>query len=155
MIISDKMIDQELQVLVETISTHEFNRTFKHQARFNTRLRTTGGRYLLQSHDIEINPLMLTEFDKDNLMGVIRHELVHYHLHLNGLPHQHRDTAFKQLLSEVSGARYAPVTSKRRVNYIYECPNGHRMERQRRVNTKRYVCGRCREGLHEVALVKE
>lgn len=149
------MTDQELQTLVETISTDEFKRPFKHQARFNTRLRTTGGRYLLRSHDIEINPLMLTEFDQENLIGVIRHELVHYHLHVNGLPHQHRDAAFKQLLAEVGGARYAPVTSKRQVNYIYECPNGHRMERQRQVNTKRYVCGKCRGRLHEVMLVKE
>lgn len=142
-------------MLVARISQDEFARPFKHVARFNKRLRTTGGRYLLRSHDIEINPLMLSEFDQENLIGVIRHELVHYHLHVNGQPHQHKDKAFKELLAQVNGARYAPTTSKRIVNYIYECDNGHRMERQRRVNTRKYVCGKCRGRLHEVVLVKE
>lgn len=149
------MTSEELQVLVEHISTDEFQRDFKHEARFNSRLRTTGGRYLLRTHDIEINPLMLSEFDEENLIGVIRHELVHYHLHVNGLPHQHKDKAFKELLVQVGGSRYAPVTSKRIVNYIYECDNGHRMERQRKINTGKYVCGKCRGRLHEVVLVKE
>jgi SprT-like protein len=149
------MTPTELQRLVERISADEFNQPFKHVARFNTRLRTTGGRYLLRTHDIEINPWMLTEFDETNLIGVIRHELVHYHLHVNGLPYQHKDQAFKTLLAQVEGARYAPTTSKRRVNHTYECPNGHRMERQRRVNIHKYVCGKCKGRLREVALVKE
>lgn len=148
------MTPSELQRLVERISRDEFHRDFKHTARFNRRLRTTGGRYLLRTHDIEINPLMLSEFDVENLVGVIRHELVHYHLHVNGQPHQHKDQAFKQLLAEVGGARYAPVTSKRQVNYIYECANGHRMERQRQVDVRKYVCGKCKSRIHEIKLAK-
>lgn len=152
---SNNMTDQALQILVEQISRDEFSREFTHVARFNTRLRTTGGRYLLRTHDIEINPLMLSEFDQENLIDVIRHELVHYHLHMNGKPHQHKDRAFKALLAQVGGSRYAPTTSKRIVNYIYECENGHRIERQRKINTGKYVCGKCRGRLYEVVLVKE
>ena len=50
------MNDQALQGLVEKISSEDFGRKFKHRAFFNGRLRTTGGRYRLQDHDIEINP---------------------------------------------------------------------------------------------------
>jgi len=149
------MTQTELQDLVERISKEYFTRSFKHEARFNSRLRTTGGRYLLATHDIEINPLMLTEFDEENMIGVIKHELVHYHLHVSGLPYQHKDVQFKQLLKEVGGSRYAPTTSKKQANYIYECENGHQLMRQRRVDTKKYVCGRCRTKLHEVSLVKK
>lgn len=55
------MNDQALQGLVEKISSEDFGRKFKHRAFFNGRLRTTGGRYRLKDHDIEINPKMLTE----------------------------------------------------------------------------------------------
>ena len=49
------MNDQELQNLVEEISWEFFNKPFHHQAIFNSRLKTTGGRYLLDSHNIEMN----------------------------------------------------------------------------------------------------
>ena len=49
------MNDQELQSIVEEISKGFFNKDFIHQALFNPRLITTGGRYLLYSHNIEVN----------------------------------------------------------------------------------------------------
>lgn len=45
----DFMNEQELQKLVESISLKYFNKAFKHQAIFNTRLKTTGGRYHLKT----------------------------------------------------------------------------------------------------------
>lgn len=50
------MNNDKLQRMVENLSEEKFGRTFRHCAYFNKRLRTTGGRYLLKSHDIEINP---------------------------------------------------------------------------------------------------
>jgi predicted SprT family Zn-dependent metalloprotease len=41
----------QLQRMVENLSEEKFGRTFRHCAYFNKRLRTTGGRYLLKSHD--------------------------------------------------------------------------------------------------------
>ena len=64
------MNDQALQGLVEKISSEDFGRKFKHRAFFNGRLRTTGGRYRLQDHDIEINPKMLTEHGSNVLIGI-------------------------------------------------------------------------------------
>ena len=103
------MTDLELQQLVATISMRDFHRPFQHRAYFNARLRTTGGRYQLASLDIDINPKMLTDFDEATLIGVIKHELCHYHLHLTKRGYRHRDADFKRLLAQVDGSRYAPA----------------------------------------------
>lgn len=133
-----------LQQLVERVSQTVFGQPFLHEARFNGRLRTTGGRYLLRSHDLEFNPRFVD--DETILLGIIKHELVHYHLHLQGKGYQHRDTDFKQLLAQVGGLRYAPrqdTVSKR--YWVYACANEHRIYRQRRLQTQKYVCAKCQQ----------
>ncbi|MEM5846413.1 SprT-like domain-containing protein, partial [Pediococcus pentosaceus] len=72
------MTDLELTQLTRRLAKQFFNQTYPYEARFNRRLRTTGGRYFLRDHHIEINPLMLSEFDEETLVGVIKHELIHY-----------------------------------------------------------------------------
>lgn len=151
------MTDSELQQLVMTISQQDFHRPFRHRAYFNARLRTTGGRYQLASHDIDINPKMLTDFGEATLIGVIKHELCHYHLHLSHRGYQHRDLAFKQLLAQVGGSRYAPAPKHPKVQpyrYLYKCQDcGQTYPRKRRMNTDRYRCGRCRGPLEFVEKV--
>ncbi|WP_405076505.1 SprT family protein [Ligilactobacillus acidipiscis] len=149
------MTNDDLQNLVEKLSNDFFGRPFLHRAFFNKRLRTTGGRYQLATHDIEINPKMLTEHGKQTLVGVIKHELCHYHLHLVHAGYRHCDNDFKRLLQEVGGSRYAPrskqaVRQKRK--YLYQCVScGQTYPRVRRVNTDRYVCSRCHGHLQLVA----
>ena len=58
--------------------------TILHIAEFNRRLSTTGGRYRLSDHSIEINPLVFGSAWNEELVGVIKHELCHYHLHIEG-----------------------------------------------------------------------
>ncbi|WP_412988758.1 SprT family protein [Pediococcus siamensis] len=141
------MTNQELQKLVESISETDFHREFKHQAFFNSRLRTTGGRYQLQTHNIDINPLMLTQHDLPTLVGIIKHELCHYHLHLTHQGYQHRDRAFKQLLAQVGGSRFAPAgpqIRKTKAILLYQCQScGLRYQRQRHINLTKYRCGKC------------
>lgn len=137
------MTEQQLQALVEELSLRYFKRPFIHRAYFNRRLKTTGGRYLLMSHDIEINEKMLTEHGKATLIGTIKHELCHYHLHLTGQGYRHRDQDFKQLLHQVGGLRYAPASSKN-YRYTYCCQKcGQSYLRQRQIDIKRFVCSRC------------
>jgi SprT-like protein len=141
--------NDELQQLVEKISITYFKKEFKHEARYNSRLRTTGGRYLLRSHDIEINPKQYEAFGQEELISIIKHELCHYHLHLEGRGHQHRDKDFKDLLKVVGGSRYCqsiPGTRKIvRVKYQYRCKScGLIYNRKRRVDTNKYVCGKCK-----------
>ena len=64
---------QDLQALVETLSLNLFNKRFKHNASMNSRLRTTGGRYLLGSHHLEFNPSVFQRYGIEALKGVIIH----------------------------------------------------------------------------------
>ncbi len=79
------MTDQELQQLIERISNESFQVPFRHTASFNSRLRSTGGRYMLETHNIEINPHIATDYPPEILVGVIKHELCHYQLRTRGM----------------------------------------------------------------------
>ncbi|MED1472584.1 SprT family protein [Bacillus salipaludis] len=147
----------ELQRLVERISIEAFDKPFLHQAAFNSRLRSTGGRYLLGTHNIEINKKYLEQFGESELIGIIKHELCHYHLHLEGKGYQHRDPEFKLLLKKVGAPRFCtPLkekASKRTLKKIllYECTNCRlRYQRKRSIDTSRYVCGKCRGRLKKI-----
>ncbi|MGY3724299.1 SprT-like protein [Granulicatella balaenopterae] len=138
--------DQALQDLVESISMRYFRRKFKHKAFYNPRLKTTGGRYHLRSGDIDINPLVEEMHGREELVGVIKHELCHYHLHQQGMPYQHRDQEFKLLLRQVGGSRYVKdMRTNKEYRLLYQCVECQtEYFRQRKLNTKRYACGKCR-----------
>ena len=137
------MNEHELQQLTQEISRNSFHREFTHKITYNRRLRSSGGRYLLKSGKIEINPLVEQELGLEALIGVIKHELCHYHLHQTGGGYRHRDADFKRLLHQVGGSRF--VERMKEPNFIYKCTAcHHRYPRMRKMNTNRYVCGKCR-----------
>ena len=137
------MNEHELQNLTEEISRTSFHREFTHKITYNRRLRSSGGRYLLKTGNIEINPLVEQNLGLEALIGVIKHELCHYHLHQTGGGYRHRDADFKRLLHQVGGSRF--VERMKEPNFIYECTAcHHRYPRMRKMNTNRYVCGKCR-----------
>ena len=137
------MNEQELQQLTMEISRTSFHREFTHKITYNKRLRSSGGRYLLKTGNIEINPLVEQELGLEALIGVIKHELCHYHLHQTGGGYRHRDADFKRLLHQVGGSRF--VERMKEPTFLYECVNcHHRYPRMRKINTNRYVCGKCR-----------
>ena len=136
------MNEHELQQLTQEISRTSFHREFTHKITYNKRLRSSGGRYLLKTGNIEINPLVEQELGLEALIGVIKHELCHYHLHQTGGGYRHRDADFKRLLHQVGGSRF--VERMKEPNFIYECTAcHHRYPRMRKMNTNRYVCGKC------------
>ncbi|ULG71648.1 SprT family protein [Macrococcus brunensis] len=145
------MTDHELQKLVMTVSQEVFHEPFKHEALFNRRLRTTGGRYMLLSHNIEINPRQLAVHGEEAVIAIIKHELCHYHLHLEGKGYRHRDQDFKKLCQETGAPRYcAPVTKEQYL--IYRCSQcGIHYQRKRRINIDRYRCGKCHGKLELVS----
>jgi len=137
------MNEHELQQLTMEISRTSFHREFTHKITYNRRLRSSGGRYLLKTGNIEINPLIEQELGLEALVGVIKHELCHYHLHQTGGGYRHRDADFKRLLHQVGGSRF--VERMKEPNFLYECTAcHHRYPRMRKMNTNRYVCGKCR-----------
>jgi SprT-like protein len=144
-----KMKQSDLQRLVERVSLQFFKKPFKHTATFNPRLRTTGGRYILQTHNIELNKKYYEAFGEEELIAIIKHELCHYHLHLEGKGYRHRDQDFRDLLRQVQAPRYCrplPQQAQQRIKkiYVYVCSKcGLKYRRKKRVNTDKYVCGQC------------
>ncbi|MCV6650066.1 SprT family protein [Enterococcus faecium] len=139
------MTQEELQQLVEEISLKSFQLPFKHQAMFNPRLRTTGGRYHLNDHHLDFNAKLFEESDEETIAGIIKHELCHYHLHLAGRGYQHKDMDFKYLLKKIGGLRYAPALTKKQIKMeYYRCQDcSATICRKRRIDVRKYRCGRC------------
>lgn len=142
------MQQEELQKWVEAVSENDFGKPFRHQASFNLRLRTTGGRYLLRTHNLEFNPKQLEVFGSIEFEKIIKHELCHYHLHLEGKGYRHQDPDFKNLLSLVGGSRYCQLIPGARrqsaMRYTYMCKKCQAQYiRKRKIDLKRYRCGRC------------
>lgn len=134
---------------VRQVSQEDFGREFRHTAHWNKRLRTTGGRFFPGDGHLDFNPKIYEYFGLEVFRKIVRHELCHYHLYYEGKGYQHKDADFKQLLKAVDGLRYAPSLPqkpKKSLNFLlYRCQHcGQDYIRKRRVDTKRYRCGRCR-----------
>jgi len=140
------MNNDELQNLTETISKQYFNKIFEHEAYFNNRLRMTGGRYILKTHNIELNPMQYKHYGLKALKDIIKHELCHYHLHLSGKGYQHKDNDFKELSAKVGAPRFCSAIKsyQERANYEYQCKRcGVTYLRIKRVNISIMRCGKC------------
>ena len=130
---------------VQEVSREDFGRPFRHEARWNSRLRTTGGRFFPKDGHLDFNPKMLEAHGLDLFRKIVRHELCHYHLFFEKKGYRHGDRDFKQLLQEVGGLRFAPqVEEKVQSFHHYSCQScGQLYQRRRRINTQKYRCGRC------------
>lgn len=146
--------DKELYHFVNDVSLNWFNKPFFHKVKFNHRLRTTGGRYIPAKKMIELNPKYLEEAGEQAFIGIIKHELCHYHLHIEGKGYKHSDRDFKELMSATNSPRFCqPLPSQREYKYIYACKTCHQtFKRQRKMSTNKYRCGKCKG---RIALVME
>jgi SprT-like protein len=142
------MNNTDLLKLTNELSLHYFHKPFHDKVAFNNRLRTTGGRYIPSKRTIEINPKFLREIGEEEMIGIIKHELCHYHLHIEGRGYHHRDQDFKELLRKTNSPRHCnplPSVKKAKINHVYKCANcDMTYNRIRRINTARYRCGKCR-----------
>lgn len=132
--------------LVNELSITYFEKPFKHKVYFNHRLRTTGGRYIPRKKVIELNPKYEMEMGRDELIGIIKHELCHYHLHIEGKGYKHGDVDFKRLLKKTGSPRHCkPLPSQaNRYKHTYKCTDCAQLyKRVRQINLKRYRCGKC------------
>ncbi len=144
------MENKALQSLVQRISLEYFNKPFLHQAVFNNRLRTTGGRYMLQNHNIEISMKQFEAYGEEAIIDIIKHELVPYHLHIEGKGYKHRDRDFKQLAQQVGAPRFCNPLPDVHFKYLYtykSCNN--EFPRKRRMSIHKYRC-KCGGHLKEI-----
>ncbi|WP_163540014.1 SprT family protein [Gracilibacillus sp. YIM 98692] len=149
----EKMNQEELKKLVNRLSEEYFDKPFIDDVSFNFRLRTTGGRYIPSKRKIELNPKYVEELGREEFIGIIKHELCHYHLHIEGKGYQHRDKEFKQLLKKTGSPRHcSPLPSmKKKYKYYYRCKHCYTVyKRVRQMNLRRYRCGKCHGKLENV-----
>ena len=130
---------------VQEVSREDFGRPFRHEARWNPRLRTTGGRFFPKDGHLDFNPKMVEAHGLALFRKIVRHELCHYHLFFEKKGYRHGDRDFKNLLQEVGGLRFAPQIEERVQSFHhYSCQScGQLYQRRRRINTQKYRCGRC------------
>lgn len=129
---------------VQEVSLEDFGRPFLHQAIWNPRLRSTGGRFFPKDGHLDFNPRILERFGWEIFRKIVRHELCHYHLYYMKKGYRHQDQDFRALLKKVDGLRYAPSVDKG--NYkIYICTScGQEFRRKQQIDLQKYRCGRCR-----------
>ncbi|MCZ0702673.1 SprT-like protein [Natronobacillus azotifigens] len=140
------MNQTDLEQVVNELSTTFFGKPYDDKVVFNNRLRTTGGRYIPSRRTIEINPKYLAEVGFEEMCGIIKHELCHYHLHIEGKGYKHADASFKALLKETGSPRHCqPLPSEaRKKYYTYICKVcGHNYSRKRQIDLQKYRCGKC------------
>lgn len=138
-----------LTAYVRSVSLEDFGLPFCHQAVWNGRLRSTGGRFFAKDGHLDFNPHLYEVVSLDIFRKIVRHELCHYHLYFQGKGYRHRDKDFKELLAKVDGLRYAPRLSQSK-RYYYTCQSCQAVYgRRRRVDVKKYRCGVCRGILRE------
>lgn len=136
------MNNLDLVTFINKISLHYFGLPFKHNACWNSRLQTTGGRFFPKDCHLDFNPKMMKTPDFEK---IVLHELCHYHLYLQNKGYKHRDLEFKQLLAQVGGLRYAPQLETKNFRLLYLCDTcGKCYLRQRKINTRKYRCGQCK-----------
>ena len=143
----DPINKRALYELVNHLSITFFEKPFMHEVKFNHRLRSTGGRYLPIQKVIELNPKYVTEMDEQEFIGIIKHELCHYHLHIEGKGFGHGDQAFKTLLQKTGSPRHCkpPPSTLEKYKYRYICKKCQiTYKRMRKVNTEKYRCGKCK-----------
>lgn len=134
---------------VKKVSQEDFQKNFKHTATWNKRLRTTGGRFHPNSGNLDFNPKVYEALGLEVFRKIVRHELCHYHLYFEKKGYRHQDRDFKQLLKAVNGLRFVPKINDEVYPYHYQCQAcGQDYFRKRKMNLKRYVCGRCHSQLY-------
>ncbi len=135
---------------VQEVSREDFGRPFRHEARWNSRLRTTGGRFFPKDGHLDFNPKMLEAHGLALFRKIVRHELCHYHLFFEKKGYRHGDKDFQKLLQEVGGLRFAPQIEERVQSFHhYSCQScGQLYQRRRRINIQKYRCGRCQGQLN-------
>ena len=131
---------------VRQVSLEDFGKPFNHEVQWNSRLRSTGGRFFPKDGHLDFNPKVYQELGLDVFRKIVRHELCHYHLYYEGKGYKHKDLAFKELLKEIDGLRFVPplpnVSQKSTLVYICQaCSQTY--QRKRRIDTRRYRCGLC------------
>ena len=132
--------NDDLMRITQGLSQSLFGRTFKGEVCWNSRLRTSAGRYSRRHSRIDINPKYIEHYGEDSLTDTLKHELIHYHF-----PSAGHGPTFAREAQRIQCSRFCRPLPGRKVRYLYQCQGcGLKFPRQRRIDVKKYRCGICK-----------
>lgn len=115
--------EDELTLFAIDFLDEYFNLPLQIPIKRNNRLRSTLGRYVMNAQGkparIELSGNLLTYGKKETIIGVLKHECIHYAYHVQGKNMQDGNPEFELALKQHN----APSTETLKVGkyYIYEC----------------------------------
>lgn len=124
----------------------------------NGRLSKALGRHVYFRHaketvQIELSKDLIRYYDDETVIDVLKHELVHHALLVDGLPHRDGEYYFEKTLKELGVSRTNHYSHKGK-SHIYECTGCQNTFKEvRKFNTARYRCSRCQSQLMYVKQV--
>lgn len=120
----------------------------------NPRLTRALGRYVSRGSEplsVELSKQLLENHSKAEVYDVLNHELVHYSLHMLGLPNDDRDRAFINACNRLGVSLTNSI--KTQTVRLYQCDcRVHRS--QKRVMVSRVRCKHCNSRLHFIGTEK-
>jgi SprT-like protein len=132
--------EMDLQSLAESLSIELFSRPYLGAVRLNPRLRTSAGRFLGAGKIIEINPAYIDAHKQKGLIDTLKHELIHYHF-----PQAGHGPVFRREAERIGCSRFCLPLAGSVPTRRYVCEScGHIYLRRRRIDIKRYLCGKCK-----------
>lgn len=123
--------DQLRDIFEEINSLHFGGKLALPILRWNSRLRTSAGRFMPGGRSffsarppaIEVASYLLEELESEALVrDTIGHEMIHYWLWVSRRPYGHTPEFFEKMRS-MGVSRYNPVPRRRKVKYLYVCPS--------------------------------
>lgn len=133
------LCESELLALTTRLSLTWWQRPFTGTVCWNSRLRTSAGRFSHRTQTIELNLRHASHFGHGSLEETIKHELIHYHF-----PGAGHGPIFRQEAARIGCARFCqPIPRPVRV-HTYQCQQcGATFQRRRSFNTRKFRCARC------------
>lgn len=124
-----------------------FNIELSIPIRLNGRLKRNLGRYLCLSDGtplrIEIAKDHIKYYTQKEVVDTLKHECVHYALHMLGLPFGDGDDYFEDTLKRL-GVCSTGTMKHKGLTHVYNCDCKEEHLSITRFNVNRYRCGNCR-----------
>lgn len=117
------MTERELTEIAKQFLQSNYGLTLEIPIHRNNRLRTTLGRYIVSHQNeplrIEIAGNTLTYGTKSAIIGILKHECIHYALHMKGLNYRDGNPQFEAELQKHG----APRTNTQMIGkyYVFQC----------------------------------
>lgn len=122
-----------------------YNVELTHDIIINGRLSRAMGRVITGYYgikSIELSDKIIIDYrlsgDSTNMIGVLKHELIHYALYKLNLPYMDKNKYFKDECIKHNAP--LSVKSMMKLAYNYECENGHKIYRNRKIDSNKFIC---------------